>query len=113
VVLTWTIQGAEPIYLHLIRPVIKPYTRTLDAALELMLMVGDFLIALSTYPVQLAVQWWKGDLHGSSNHRHLKILLMNLQMKTAHQKSLHHSSLLVNVPYLLHVEGTSKPTKIK
>jgi len=24
-----------------------------------MLMVGDFVIALSTYPVQLAVQWWK------------------------------------------------------
>ena len=52
-------QGAEPIYLHLIRPIIKPHTRTLDASLELLLMVGDFLIALSTYPVQLAVQWWK------------------------------------------------------
>lgn len=57
--LTCSIQGAEPLYLHLIRPIIKPYTRTLDAALELMLMVGDFLIALSIYPVRLAVQWWK------------------------------------------------------
>ena len=51
-------QGAEPIYLHLVRPIIKPYTRTLDATLELLLMVGDFVFALSTYPLHLALQWW-------------------------------------------------------
>ena len=51
-------QGAEPIYLHLVRPIIKPYTRTLDATLQLLLMVGDFLFALSTYPLHLALQWW-------------------------------------------------------
>ena len=51
-------QGAEPIYLHLIRPIIKPYTGTLDAMLQLLLLVGDFVFALSTYPLHLALEWW-------------------------------------------------------
>ncbi|KAF9554534.1 hypothetical protein CPC08DRAFT_622474, partial [Agrocybe pediades] len=52
-------RGAEPIYLHLIRPLVKPYTRTLDGSLDLMLMVGDFIFALSTYPIRLAVEWYR------------------------------------------------------
>ncbi|KDR84264.1 hypothetical protein GALMADRAFT_236970 [Galerina marginata CBS 339.88] len=52
-------RGAEPIYLHLIRPLIKPHTRTLDASLELMLMIGDFIFALSTYPVRLGLEWYR------------------------------------------------------
>jgi len=52
------IQGAEPIYLHLIRPLIKPYTRTLDATLDVLLLTGDFIFALSTYPIRLALNWW-------------------------------------------------------
>jgi len=51
-------QGAEPIYLHLIRPLIKPYTRTLDATLDVLLMTGDFMFALSTYPIRLVLDWW-------------------------------------------------------
>ncbi|KAH9482193.1 hypothetical protein JR316_0004288 [Psilocybe cubensis] len=52
-------RGAEPIYLHLIRPLIKPYTGTLDATLELALMIGDFIFALSTYPIRVALDWYK------------------------------------------------------
>ncbi|KJA29593.1 hypothetical protein HYPSUDRAFT_104460, partial [Hypholoma sublateritium FD-334 SS-4] len=51
-------RGAEPIYLHLIRPLVKPYTGTLDGILDLMLMVGDFIFALSMYPVHLGLEWW-------------------------------------------------------
>ncbi|KIM35158.1 hypothetical protein M413DRAFT_449867 [Hebeloma cylindrosporum] len=51
-------RGAEPIYLHLIRPLIKPYTRTLDATLDILLLTGDFIFALSTYPIRLALDWW-------------------------------------------------------
>ena len=55
-------QGAEPIYLHLVPPIIKPYTKTLDAILQLLLLVAviieDFVFALSNYPVQLTLQWW-------------------------------------------------------
>ncbi|PPQ94796.1 hypothetical protein CVT25_007433 [Psilocybe cyanescens] len=52
-------RGAEPIYLHLIRPLIKPYTGTLDATLELMLMIGDFVLALSTYPIRVGLEWYR------------------------------------------------------
>lgn len=45
-------RGAEPIYLHIIRPLLKPFTSTLDAFLELLLMTGDFIFALSTFPIQ-------------------------------------------------------------
>ncbi|PPQ71369.1 hypothetical protein CVT24_011755 [Panaeolus cyanescens] len=52
-------RGAEPIYLHAIRPFLKPYTSTLDGALEVMLMFGDFLFALTTYPIRIALNWWQ------------------------------------------------------
>ncbi|KAF9527958.1 hypothetical protein CPB83DRAFT_883775 [Crepidotus variabilis] len=63
-------KGAEPIYLHVIRPMIKPYTQTLDAILEVTLMVGDFILALSLYPVRLAMGWWRqrfGSPHKSDS----------------------------------------------
>ena len=36
-------------YPDLPRPLIKPYTRTLDATLDVLHMSGDFVLALSTY----------------------------------------------------------------
>ncbi|KAF8165759.1 hypothetical protein B0H34DRAFT_639373, partial [Crassisporium funariophilum] len=51
-------RGAEPIYLHLIRPLIKPHTRTLDGMLDITLMIGDFIFALSMYPVRIVQHWY-------------------------------------------------------
>jgi len=61
-------QGSEPIYLHLIRPLVKPYTRTLDATLDVMLTLGDFIFALSTYPLRIALQWWHQRFGRYDNH---------------------------------------------
>ncbi|TEB23795.1 hypothetical protein FA13DRAFT_1797822 [Coprinellus micaceus] len=52
-------RGAEPIFLHIVRPVIKPYTTTMDGTLELLRMTGDFLFALSAYPVHIGKAWWR------------------------------------------------------
>ena len=51
-VLTTQQQGAEPIYLHIIRPLLKPFTSTLDASLGLLLMIGDFIFALFAFPIK-------------------------------------------------------------
>lgn len=51
-------QGAEPIYLHVIRPLVKPHTATLDGLLDLICMVGDILFLLSTFPLRLALSSW-------------------------------------------------------
>ena len=55
-------QGAEPIYLHIVPPIIKPYIKTLDAMLQLLLLVAViievFVFALSNYPVQVTLQRW-------------------------------------------------------
>ena len=61
-------QGAEPIYLHLIRPFLKPYTATLDGLLEVGLMLGDFVLALAMYPVHLLFDLWDSTL-GKYLHR--------------------------------------------
>ncbi|PPQ69893.1 hypothetical protein CVT26_014156 [Gymnopilus dilepis] len=60
-------RGAEPIYLHVIRPLVKPYTRTLDATLELMLHIGDFIFALSTYPIRLGLDWYRRKFGSSQS----------------------------------------------
>ncbi|KAF5329068.1 hypothetical protein D9611_013891 [Ephemerocybe angulata] len=51
-------RGAEPIFLHIIRPLIKPYTSTLDGIFDLLRHIGDFLFALSSFPVHLAIARW-------------------------------------------------------
>ncbi|KAG1783026.1 hypothetical protein EV702DRAFT_1059685 [Suillus placidus] len=44
-------KGAEPLYLHILRPLIKPYVDTLDPLLDLARDIGDFLFALSQVPL--------------------------------------------------------------
>ncbi|KAH7931329.1 hypothetical protein BV22DRAFT_966050, partial [Leucogyrophana mollusca] len=51
-------RGAEPLFLHVIRPLIKPYTATLDSLLDLARLIGDFLFALSQVPVDYTRAWW-------------------------------------------------------
>ena len=46
-------QGAEPIYLHIIRPMVKPYAVTLDAVLEFIQQVGDLVLLLCAIPFHL------------------------------------------------------------
>ncbi|KAJ7771017.1 hypothetical protein DFH07DRAFT_804519 [Mycena maculata] len=51
-------RGAEPIYLHVIRPLLKPYTSTLDAIFDIARMFGDIVFLLSTYPIHFVSTWW-------------------------------------------------------
>ncbi|KAJ7102645.1 hypothetical protein C8R43DRAFT_231562 [Mycena crocata] len=57
-------RGAEPIYLHIIRPLLKPYTSTVDAIFDVARMFGDIAFLLSTYPFHLVATWW----HNTFNH---------------------------------------------
>ncbi|RXW19369.1 hypothetical protein EST38_g6475 [Candolleomyces aberdarensis] len=52
-------RGAEPIFLHILRPIVKPYTGTLDGSLDLVRMTGDFIFALSAFPIHSAITWWQ------------------------------------------------------
>ncbi|KAJ7129151.1 hypothetical protein C8R44DRAFT_541225, partial [Mycena epipterygia] len=51
-------RGAEPIYLHVIRPLLKPYTSTVDAVFDVARMFGDIIFLLSTYPFHIVSTWW-------------------------------------------------------
>ncbi|KIY51655.1 hypothetical protein FISHEDRAFT_30231, partial [Fistulina hepatica ATCC 64428] len=57
-------RGAEPIYLHIIRPFLKPYTATLDGLLDLSFVFGDFLIALLLLPLRPFATWWYSRVGG-------------------------------------------------
>ncbi|KAH7887511.1 hypothetical protein F5I97DRAFT_847497 [Phlebopus sp. FC_14] len=48
-------KGAEPIYLHILRPVIKPYAALLDPCLELGRDIGDFIFVLLQVPLDYAL----------------------------------------------------------
>jgi hypothetical protein len=50
-------QGAEPIYLHLIRPLLKPHTTTIDMILDFVATLGDFFFALLMIPVHAAIPY--------------------------------------------------------
>ncbi|KAL5527737.1 hypothetical protein ACEPAG_6538 [Sanghuangporus baumii] len=52
-------RGAEPIYLHVMRPLVKPYVATLDYALELVHMLGDFITLLISIPLGFIINWWR------------------------------------------------------
>ncbi|KAK0230254.1 hypothetical protein IW262DRAFT_1337205 [Armillaria fumosa] len=51
-------KGAEPIYLHVIRPLLKPYTASVDALLDLARMFGDIIFVLSAFPIRYIHTWW-------------------------------------------------------
>ncbi|KAJ7639443.1 hypothetical protein FB45DRAFT_905612 [Roridomyces roridus] len=56
-------RGAEPIYLHIIRPLLKPYTSTADAIFDVARMFGDIIFimleGIVAYPFKLVSVWWK------------------------------------------------------
>ena len=62
------LQGAEPIFLHLLRPLLKPYTPTLDLLLDFVRMVGDIFFTMVTIPVNfVATSWWSSMFSNEEN----------------------------------------------
>ncbi|KAI0005094.1 hypothetical protein BJV74DRAFT_758530, partial [Russula compacta] len=54
-------RSAEPIYLHVIRPLLKPYVSTLDAVLNFVHNLGDFILLILSLPFSAAISWWYGS----------------------------------------------------
>ncbi|KAJ3568818.1 hypothetical protein NP233_g5460 [Leucocoprinus birnbaumii] len=52
-------RGAEPIYLHIIRPFLKPYTSTIDQLLDFTHVIGDVVFGLASLPFVYAIDWWR------------------------------------------------------
>ncbi|KAI0797094.1 hypothetical protein C8Q75DRAFT_888171 [Abortiporus biennis] len=48
-------KGAEPVYLHILRPLVKPYVTTLDALLEYVHSFGDFALLVASIPIGYVV----------------------------------------------------------
>ncbi|THH30280.1 hypothetical protein EUX98_g3902 [Antrodiella citrinella] len=44
-------RGAEPVYLHVLRPAIKPYTSELDALMDLVIALGDVAVMVMDIPL--------------------------------------------------------------
>lgn len=61
------LQGAEPIFLHLLRPLLKPYTPTLDLLLDFVRMVGDVFFTMVTIPVNFVPTWWWSFMFSEEN----------------------------------------------
>ncbi|KAJ7228158.1 hypothetical protein GGX14DRAFT_412111 [Mycena pura] len=60
-------RGAEPIFLHVIRPLVKPYTASLDAVANVAHMFGDFVFLLSMYPFRLMWEWWQAHWESAAD----------------------------------------------
>ncbi|TFK29024.1 hypothetical protein FA15DRAFT_664677 [Coprinopsis marcescibilis] len=56
-------RGAEPIFLHVLRPLIRPYDSTIDGTLDVLRMTGDFVFALASFPVHLGLKWLHSRYH--------------------------------------------------
>ncbi|KAI0068741.1 hypothetical protein BV25DRAFT_1817654 [Artomyces pyxidatus] len=54
-------RSAEPIYLHVIRPLVKPYVATLDSVLDFIHNVGDFILLVLSLPFHGVWSWWHGS----------------------------------------------------
>ncbi|KAH9943168.1 uncharacterized protein BXZ73DRAFT_97222 [Epithele typhae] len=51
-------KGAEPVYLHVIRPLIKPYTAPLDALFACLFSFADLLILIASIPVNYVLDYY-------------------------------------------------------
>lgn len=61
------LQGAEPIFLHVLRPMIKPYTYTLDMLLDGGSMFGDFIFLAASIPVRRVRDQWDSWTNGQAD----------------------------------------------
>ncbi|KAI0652887.1 hypothetical protein C8Q70DRAFT_691719 [Cubamyces menziesii] len=52
-------KGAEPIFLHIIRPAIKPYSGVLDALFDGLSSAGDLLILIASIPLQTVQGYYR------------------------------------------------------
>ncbi|KAF9238777.1 hypothetical protein BU15DRAFT_47356 [Melanogaster broomeanus] len=77
-------KGAEPLFLHVLRPLIKPYAVVVDPTLEVTRDIGDFLFALLQVPLDYMLSlcwspsWHTGELDAalgeSSSSTHISSL---------------------------------------
>ncbi|KAF7294181.1 hypothetical protein HMN09_01146500 [Mycena chlorophos] len=51
-------RGAEPIFLHVIRPLLRPYAATLDAVADVGRIFGDAAFLVVAYPFNIVSEWW-------------------------------------------------------
>ncbi|THU91920.1 hypothetical protein K435DRAFT_673109 [Dendrothele bispora CBS 962.96] len=71
-------RGAEPIFLHVIRPFIRPYNKTIDTSLEFARMIGDMLFALVLVPLDFLQPWvrayapWSSVQHVVEPHHEVR-----------------------------------------
>ncbi|KAH8094892.1 hypothetical protein BXZ70DRAFT_1078847 [Cristinia sonorae] len=63
-------RGAEPIYLHILRPVIKPYVATLDVLLDVTHTLGDFLLLLASIPLDLLRSFYRPSEPSTAGSHH-------------------------------------------
>ena len=52
-------QGAEPIYLHVLRPLIKPYSAPLDAIFDVVASFGDLIFLVASIPVNYVRDFYR------------------------------------------------------
>ncbi|CAK5275154.1 unnamed protein product [Mycena citricolor] len=88
-------RGAEPIYLHFIRPLLKPYTSTLDTVFDVVRMFGDIIFVVSTYPLRLASDWWHHLFHSTEG--------------SADSDEQHHGGLYAEVQHALQSVSSQIP----
>ncbi|KAG6854454.1 hypothetical protein C0991_006533 [Blastosporella zonata] len=55
-------RGAEPIFLNIIRPLVKPYSPTIDLLLDLARMVGDISFAVLAIPTEFVHACYKKSI---------------------------------------------------
>lgn len=55
-------RGAEPLFLHVIRPLVKPYTPTIDMLLDLARMFGDIFFTVLEIPGEYIYGWWRTSM---------------------------------------------------
>jgi receptor expression-enhancing protein 5/6 len=63
-------RGAEPIYLHAIRPLVKPYMSTVDAVLDVLHNLGDFVFLLVSIPFAPLFAWLRQRYPAGKSEEH-------------------------------------------
>jgi hypothetical protein len=92
--LTFSLKSAEPIYLHIIRPLLKPYTPLLDPLFEVACGLGDLILSLCLFPIYSLVSWWRyafsssdADLVSDEEHRTVLDNSAGQHTKVVHRSS--------------------------
>ncbi|KAI0751096.1 hypothetical protein C8Q80DRAFT_1098929 [Daedaleopsis nitida] len=102
-------KGAEPIYLHVMRPLIKPYSGALDALFDALASFGDLFVLVASIPVNYLLGFYRHWVLGFYRRWTSALDPPQADPQSWHQDDTHRTRPSAHRAYVSESNGDARP----